>query len=343
MKKFLLKLSVLWETIHGFVFAVLASVFIIILTIGIGHNLLKINEMSSKYHGPYKNLVKIAETTMVNVYTVGDGGPKVLIMSGFGVQSPVLFYKSLADRLAQNGYKVIIVENLGYGFSTSAKTDRTNRQIVADMHEALAASGNVGPYILMPHSLGNIYALKYLQMYSDEVTKIISIDGVSPGMMSENTYSQEIRDMKTNVNITSILGLTGFERILSYVKPEFFYIDYMNDDPNYTINDIVLYRAEIAVNYLNRSMVKEIDQAEKNINEFRTFKYPEYLPVIQIITSETVDNYKAKVDEGLMNNDYSFYVEQMITNSEIQKVVQVDGEHMLPITAPYKIIEVINE
>ena len=36
---------------------------------------------------PYKNLVKIAETTMMNVYTVGDGGPKVLIMSGFGVQS----------------------------------------------------------------------------------------------------------------------------------------------------------------------------------------------------------------------------------------------------------------
>ena len=343
MKKFWTRICVFFEGVRGFVVALLVSVLILVFVVGITHNVLKINELSSKYNGPYKNLVKIAETTMMNVYQVGDGSQTVVIMSGYGVQSPVLFYKSLANRLNQKGYRVIIVENLGYGFSTSAKTDRTNSQIARDLHDALVEHGNVGPYILMPHSISSLYAMKFTAMYPDEVSKVISIDGIVPGMIDEEGYKNDLHDERININITSILGLTGFERILSYVMPEMYYIDYMNADSNYNMDDIELYRREIAVNYLNRSMVKEINKLEDNINELKNYSYPSYVKVIQIVTNEMVNKYEDKVKDGSYNNDYLYYAEKLNRDTYVHKIVQVEGNHMIPITAPQTILEVIDE
>ena len=42
-------------------------------------------------------------------------------------------------------------------------------------------------------------------------------------------------------------------------------------------------------------------------------------------------------------HDYVYYAENMITNSYLQRVVKVNGVHMLPITNPNKIVEVLNE
>ena len=343
MKKLLLKISVLWEAIHGFVFAFVAVILIILCSIGIIHNLLKINEMSGKYTGPYKNLVKIAETTLLNVYEQGSGSETVLIMSGYGVQSPVLFYKDLATKLNNAGYRVIIVENLGYGFSTSAKTERTNEQIVSDLHDALVEGGVVGPFILMPHSISNVYAMKFLDKYPNEVTKIVSIDGILPNMMNELAYERDLSDQKVNIVLTSIAGISGFERIMSYTNPEKFYINYMKDNPSYTMDDIDLYRSQIALNFLNNSMIKEQDKLIDNLKEYKDYKYPNYLPVIEIITEETQTEYENKVAEEGYEHDYVYYAENMITNSYLQRVVKVNGVHMLPITNPNKIVEVLNE
>jgi len=343
MKKFLLRLSVIWEAIHGFVFGILATILIILCSIGIVHNLLKINELSGKYTGPYKTLVKIAETTLLNVYEQGSGAETVLIMSGYGVQSPVLFYKDLATKLNNAGYRVIIVESLGYGFSTSAKDERTNAKIVTEMHTALVEKGIVGPYILMPHSISNVYAIKFFNKYPDEVSKIVSIDGILPNMLNESAYERDLSDQRVNTVLTSIAGITGFERIMSYTNPEKFYINYMKDNPVYTMDDIILYRAQIAVNYLNNSMVKEQNKLIDNLKEYKDYKYPEYLQVVQIITSETEEKYKDKVANEGYTNDYVYYAEKMMTNSSLQRIEKVKGEHMLPITNPSKIVEAMNE
>ncbi len=342
MKKFLARISVLWEAIKGFVIAIVATILIIAFTLGIAHNLLKINELSSKYHGEYKNLVKIEETTMVNFYTVGDGAETIVIMPGFGIQSPVLFYKELAKRLAGEGYKVVIYEPLGYGFSTSAKTDRTATQMAHDLHNGLQEAGIGGPYILMPHSISSLYAMKFAQTYMDQVSAIVSIDGIVPGMYKEAKFQEYLDAEKTNVNISSIAGLSGYERILSYVKPEMFYIDYMTKY-GYSGDDINLYRAEIAINYLDRSMVKEIDRLKDNVQNLQNFKYLDSLPVVQIVTTDTIEEYDAKKKSKEYTNDYKYYSNQLVTNSYLQRMVIVEGDHMIPITDPDKIVNAVKE
>lgn len=53
-------------------------------------------------------------------------------------------YKALADSLS-TGYKVVIAEPLGYGYSLSTKDERTSKNIVKELREALANSRNSRP------------------------------------------------------------------------------------------------------------------------------------------------------------------------------------------------------
>ena len=185
--------------------------------------------------------------------------------------------------------------------------------------------------------------MKFLDKYPNEVTKIVSIDGILPNMMNELAYERDLSDQKVNIVLTSIAGISGFERIMSYTNPEKFYINYMKDNPSYTMDDIDLYRSQIALNFLNNSMIKEQDKLIDNLKEYKDYKYPNYLPVIEIITEETQTEYENKVAEEGYEHDYVYYAENMITNSYLQRVVKVNGVHMLPITNPNKIVEVLNE
>ena len=94
----------------------------------------------------------------MNVYIAGEGEKTIVILSGFGIQSPVLEYKALADRLSENNYRVVVLEYFGYGFSSKTDSERTNENIAREIKQGLEMAGINGPYVLMPHSISNLYA-----------------------------------------------------------------------------------------------------------------------------------------------------------------------------------------
>ena len=219
MNKIVTRISIFFDILKDFLVAVLVTVLILAFTVGIAHNLLKINEVSGKYTGQYKKLYNAGDNRMMNVYSIGQGEKTLVILSGFGLQSPVLEYKSLANYLSTD-CRVVIVEYLGYGYSLKANTERTSENIVKEVKAALTDAGISGPYTLVPHSISNVYAIKYQKMYPEDVSAIISIDGLMPNMTSESEFIEELNRTKTNVQVSSIAEFTGFARILSYVKPE---------------------------------------------------------------------------------------------------------------------------
>ena len=315
---------------------------LIVLFIGmILHNILKIAEFSTVSPDDYKNLVvgDFDTNKMMNIYVRGNGDKTIVVLPGFGSQSPVMQYKTLAEGL-KDDYRVVIVEYFGYGFSMSnTKRERTNQNIAIEVITALKEAGISGPYYLMPHSLSNMYAMEIQTLYPDLVSGIISIDGVYPAEIEDPHYMNENADMVTNVNITSILELSGFERVLSLVKPNTFYIDKMQEMKNvYTSDDITLYKNRIANSYLTRTMVKEVNKMIENKEGLKDYKYPANLPVLQILASDTVDLYKKNKDENGAKVDLNTLANGVITNSSIQKTVTINGDHMLQLTNPKDVI-----
>ncbi len=342
MKNFLTRISIFFDILKDFLVAVLVTVLILLFTTGIAHNLLKINEVSGKYTGEYKNLYNAGNNRMMNIYTIGQGDKTLVILSGFGLQSPVIEYKSFARNLSSD-CRVVIVEYLGYGYSLKAETNRTSENIVKEVRMALADAGIYGPYTLVPHSISNIYAIKYQELYPDEVSAIISIDGLMPNMSKEQAFIKEINSSKTNIQVSSIAEFTGFARVLSYVKPELFYIDKMQADSNYTAEDIKEFRKRIGIGYLTGSMVKEINKLQENLMAEKEYVYPNYLPVLEILTTESVEKYKEQKNQNIISKDYEEYANNMLSNPVLQRVQVIEGNHMVPVTNPSSVAQMIKE
>lgn len=344
LNKIFLKIFGVLDIVKDFLVEWGIKILIVIFALVILHNILKISEISSRYQGEYKSLTPIyeEEKKFMNYYVAGEG-PTIVILPEFGSQSPIIQYKTLVDGLKDN-YRVVVVEYFGYGFSMSMKDhERTSDNIVNEVKQLLEYREIFGPYILLSADTSNIYAMRFQQMYPDLVSSIISIDGVYPAEVNDNYRMKSIRDRVSNVNLTSIWELTGFERILSYISPKTFYIDKMQKlTNNYTDEEISVYRNRIGSNYLSRTMVREINKLEENMDEMKNYIYPENLPTLQVLSSEKKDTYEYAKNSKESDVNLEDLANKLITNSSIQKVEVVQGtNHMLQLSNPSELIQAI--
>ena len=335
LNKILFKIFGLFDLIKDFFVHWGIRILVVLFVCIIAHNVLKMGEISSRYQGQYKKLVPVyeEEDKFMNVYQVGEGDKTIVILAGFGSQSPVIQYKTLIDGL-KDSYKVVVVEYFGYGYSMSMrKHPRTNENIAHEIKTTLEVAEIPGPYVLMPHSLSNVYAMKFQQNYPELVQAIISLDGKYPQELNEDYYQTQIKEWISNINITSIFELTGYERVLSYVSPEVFYINTMKSMTDvYGEEEIKVYRNRIGSQYLSRTMIREINKVEDNLNEMKEYVYPDYLPVLQILSQDTVNTYNSVKESGEATVNLTDLAEILITNPVIQKVEVLQGEHMIHLT-----------
>jgi pimeloyl-ACP methyl ester carboxylesterase len=62
------------------------------------------------------------------------------------------------------------------GASDPAPTPRTADEVVADLHALLATTPELGPYVLVGHSVGGLFAQLYASQYPDEVAGLVLVD-----------------------------------------------------------------------------------------------------------------------------------------------------------------------
>ncbi|MDE7304172.1 MAG: alpha/beta hydrolase [Oscillospiraceae bacterium] len=142
----------------------------------------------------------------MNVYTEGEGDITLVFMSGGGTCSPVLDFKSLYSLLSDK-YRIAVVEKFGYGFSDVVDTERDIDTILENTRAALTAAGLNAPYVLCPHSMSGLEALRWAQKYPGEVAAIVGLDMAVPGYYEE---------MKINIPLMRLasfaaqIGVTRF-------------------------------------------------------------------------------------------------------------------------------------
>jgi pimeloyl-ACP methyl ester carboxylesterase len=70
--------------------------------------------------------------------------------------------------------------------SSPVAMPRTAQDVVGDLHALLAAARLPGPYVLVGHSLGGLFARLYAQTYPDQVRAVVFVDAFAaeiPGLM----------------------------------------------------------------------------------------------------------------------------------------------------------------
>lgn len=105
--------------------------------------------------------------------TMGKGEPTVIVMCGLA--SAMQEWMPMARRLAAQT-QVFIYERRGYGRAPIVGSSRGSQVIVEELDQMLENLNVDGPYVLVGHSLGAIYAQTFARTYPDDTAGILLVD-----------------------------------------------------------------------------------------------------------------------------------------------------------------------
>ena len=135
----------------------------------------------------------------MHIFKAGDKSkPKLVFMAASGTVSPTYDFRILYDKLIPD-FRIIVIEKFGYGYSDLYEGPCDIDSVVSFQRQALDQAGEEGPFILMPHSMSGLEAIRWAQLYPKEVEAVIGLDMATPQTYKEwspNQVAKRIRLMK---------------------------------------------------------------------------------------------------------------------------------------------------
>jgi pimeloyl-ACP methyl ester carboxylesterase len=107
----------------------------------------------------------------------GTGSPTVVLESGLGGSSP-MWARVTAGTAPTT--RVCAYDRAGIGWSDDAPRAQDGNAVVNDLHKLLSAAGETGPFVLVGHSVGGVYALTYAARFPQQVAGLVLLDSASP-------------------------------------------------------------------------------------------------------------------------------------------------------------------
>jgi pimeloyl-ACP methyl ester carboxylesterase len=118
-------------------------------------------------------LVKLPDGRVINLRCSGRGQPTVLLESGFQADSGA--WHRVQPQIARQT-RVCSYDRAGAGFSDPAPLPHDGAAIARDLDQALHAAGLRGPYIVVGHSAGGLYARLFAARRLKEVKGLVLLD-----------------------------------------------------------------------------------------------------------------------------------------------------------------------
>lgn len=118
-------------------------------------------------------LARLPDGRNLNFRCAGAGKFTVILESGYGAGS--LAWPRVQPELAKR-YRVCAYDRAGYGFSDPGPEPRDGTAIVRDLDRGLKAARIKGPYILVGHSAGGLYARLFASRRPKDVAGLVLVD-----------------------------------------------------------------------------------------------------------------------------------------------------------------------
>lgn len=119
------------------------------------------------------------------VYRSGSGTPSVVFLSGAGTVG--LDYLNV-QTLAAEVSTAVLYDRAGTGWSDPVALPRSSRQVTDELDELVRVADLPGPYVLVGHSLGGLYARHYAARFPERVAGLVLLD---PAHEDYNKYMPE--------------------------------------------------------------------------------------------------------------------------------------------------------
>ena len=118
---------------------------------------------------------------LLGLTCAGSGSPTVVLVGGQRLPAEVV-WPSIFEAVS-TVTRVCVFDRAGLGPSDpQPRSPQTAADVVADLHAALAAAGEAGPFVPVGLSLGGLFVRLYASIYPDTVAGLVLVEGSPPGI-----------------------------------------------------------------------------------------------------------------------------------------------------------------
>lgn len=140
------------------------------------------------------------------------GGPTVVLESGLGGGS---FAWAWVQPQVAKFARIVAYDRAGLGWSQDDDAPHDADDVAQRLHALLDRIHAPRPYLLVGHSLGGLFALRFAELYRDEVGGLVLIDAVSPamnGQVEDYDYQHPWQvvafgDLLANLGLVTVFGI----------------------------------------------------------------------------------------------------------------------------------------
>ncbi len=291
----------------------------LVILIIIGFSLEQIvTRASADKYPPVGEVIDIGDYKL-HLYAVGEANdrPTVILESGLGTPSSYRDWDAIQSELS-NYTRVISYDRAGYGWSESAKNERTAEQLADDLYNLLEQAGEKGPFILVGHSFGGFISQVFAEKYKDHTVGLVLID--SSHVDQEGGFS------KAESYVFRVLKEIGVGRLLELMN--------MLPVADYFTND------ELSVHFFhqhfyNDNQISELEfMMTKSVDQVRAAQEKGYQDLSLLVLSAEHDDYPEWSDLQAQTASLS---------REGKHIVFKEASHFIHLDQPEDVLELIVE
>jgi pimeloyl-ACP methyl ester carboxylesterase len=147
----------------------------------------------------------------LHMQCTGTGSPTVVTESGLGGTSRL--WTRIVSGTAPTT-RVCTYDRAGTGWSEDAARAQDSAAVVADLHKLLTVAGETGPYVLVGHSTGGVYAMTYAATHPGQIAGMVLLDASSPQQFTIlPKYASQYSRMKRMYGVLPTLTRIGIARL----------------------------------------------------------------------------------------------------------------------------------
>src|SRR4051812_3010877 len=143
----------------------------------------------------------------------GSGSPTVVLTSGTAEFSQS--WARITPAVAATT-RVCAYDRAGQGWSDDVAQPQDGRAIASDLHALLHAAGEHGPYLLVGHSLGGVYAMTFAAQYPRDIAGMVLLDSSTPEQFTAlPDYPSDYKMIQRTYGILPTVARLGVGRLFS--------------------------------------------------------------------------------------------------------------------------------
>jgi pimeloyl-ACP methyl ester carboxylesterase len=163
---------------------------------------------------PHPGEMVVVGDYSLHISCAGQGSPTVILEAANGGMSA--HWARVQQQVAQTT-RVCAYDRAGLGWSEPGPEPRDAKQVSSELHTLLANAGIEGPYVLVGHSYGGLYARMYADQYSEEVAGMVLVDSSHPEQFSRGPEARAMYERTKRLSaLVPLFTRLGVIRLSNY-------------------------------------------------------------------------------------------------------------------------------